>query len=329
MDTVARAAGVSKATVSYVLSGKRRISDEVSRRVWNAVEELGYRPHSAARSLAISKTHAIGLFCSPTETLREDPYFNQLLSGILDVLERRGYRLVLYPETGEEESTYEFCLPSAQSMDGALIMNPRVDSRGLTALHRGGMPLVVIGTPGGNTDYFYVDHDQAAIMYLAAEYLIDRGHRRILFINGPPEYVGSQQREEGFVLALQEYGIEQDPLLSRHGKITLEDGERICSEAIEADVQFSAVLAMNDILAVGAIRALRLAGRDCPGDVAVVGSGDTLVAELHYPRLTSVKLYPYEQGQEAGAMVIDVIERRRLRPTHTIVPVTLVARESA
>lgn len=329
METVARTAGVSKATVSYVLSGKRRISDEVSRRVWEAVDELGYRPHSAARSLASSKTHAIGLFCSPTENLREDPYFNQLLSGILDALEPRDYHLILYPETGEEESSYELCLPAAHAMDGALIMNPRTDSRGLTALRRAGMPVVIIGTPSGTEDFFYVDHDQTALMYHSGTYLMDRGHRRILFINGPPEYVGSAQRGEGFALALRERGIDQDQNLCRHGKITLEDGERICSQALTDGLQFSAVLTMNDIVAVGVIRALRGAGLDCPGDVAVVGSGDTLVADLHSPRLTSVKLYPYEQGQEAGAMVIDVIERRRLRPTHTIVPVTLVTRESA
>lgn len=329
MDTVAHAAGVSKATVSYVLSGKRRISDEVSRRVWDAVDELGYRPHSAARSLASRKTHAVGLFCSPTENLREDPYFNQLLSGILDALEPRGYHLILYPETGDEESTYELCLPAAHSMDGALIMNPRLDSRGLTSLRRGGMPVVVIGTPSVTDDVFYVDHDQAALMYLSGTYLVERGHRRILFINGPKEYVGSVQRDEGYALALGEHGIDHDPYLSRHGKITLEDGERICAEVLAAGVRFSAVLTMNDIVAVGAIRALRRAGLHCPSDVAVIGSGDTLVADLHSPTLTSVKLHPYEQGQEAGAMVIDVIERRRLRPTHTIVPVTLVPRESA
>jgi LacI family transcriptional regulator len=329
METVARTAGVSKATVSYVLSGKRRITDEVSRRVWEAVDELGYRPHSAARSLASSKTLAIGLFCSPTENLREDPYFNQLLSGILDALEPRDYHLILYPEPGEEEANRELRPPAAHAMDGALIMNPRVDSRGLTALRHAGMPVVVIGTPSGTDDFFYVDHDQAALMYLSGTYLIDRGHRQILFINGPPEYVGSAQRDEGFALALRENGIEQEPQLCRHGKITLEDGARICSQALADGLRFSAVLTMNDIVAVGAIRALRRAGLDCPGDVAVVGSGDTLVADLHSPTLTSVQLYPYEQGQEAGAMVIDVIERRRLRPTHTIVPVTLVTRESA
>jgi LacI family transcriptional regulator len=207
-------------------------------------------------------------------------------------------------------------------------MNPRVDSRGLEELRSHGMPLVVIGTPTGG-EFFSVDHDQAALMYRSATYLIERGHSRILFVNGPPEYVGSGQRDEGFELALRENGLELDPALMKHGKITLEDGERICSQAIDDNLEFTAVLTMNDIVAVGVIRSLRRAGRVCPKDVAVVGSGDTIVAGLHSPTLTSAKLYPYEQGQEAGAMVIDVIERRRLRPTHTVIPATIVMRESA
>jgi LacI family transcriptional regulator len=325
MTTVARRAGVSKTTVSYVLSGKRRISGEVTARVMRAIDELGYRPSSAARSLASRRTLTVGLFCNPTETLREDPYFNQLLGGALDALGPFGYQLTLYPELNDHDER-----PIAShAIDGALMMNPRVDSRDLQAIELARIPFVVVGTPSAPREYFCVDHDQAALIYQSAEYLVRKGHRRILFINSPRAYIGTEQRESGFAFAAREFGIELDPDLLLHAEITMEDGERVCTGALERRVEFSAVLTTNDIVAVGAIRAVRAAGRRVPHDVAVVGGGDTIIAGVHSPTLTSTVLHPYEQGKEAGAMLIEVIERRRLRPTHTILPVALVARESA
>ena len=328
METVAERAGVSKTTVSYVLSGKRNISSEVSARVWRAIEDLQYRPSSAARNLASRTTLTIGLFCNPTETLREDPYFNQLLSGVLEAVGPRGYQVTLYPEAGTVSQEGQRRLMSG-AIDGALVMNPRADERDLEAIDRARAPVVVIGTPRDPQKYFCVDHDQTAVIYRSIQYLAGKGHRRILFINSPEAYIGTLQRDEGFALAASDFSIEQDAALIRHGKITLEDGERLCANALAAGIGFSAVLTMNDIVAVGAIRAARAAGKRIPQDVSVVGGGDTIIAATHSPTLTSTMLYPYEQGKEAGAMLIDVIERRRLRPTHTILPVTFVARESA
>ena len=328
MEAVARRAGVSKTTVSYVLSGKRNISAEVSARVWSAIDDLQYRPSIAGRNLARRTTLTIGLFCNPTETLREDPYFNQLLSGILEAVQPRGYQVTLYPEPGAESPAGERRLMSG-AMDGALVMNPRADERDLAAIEQIGLPLVVIGTPRDPRSYFCVDHDQTAVIYRSVQYLAKKGHRRILFINSPQAYIGTAQRAEGFALAASEFSVEQDAELFHHGKITLEDGERIGADALAAGLRFTAVLTMNDIVAVGVIRAVRAAGKRVPQDVAVVGGGDTIIAALHSPALTSTMLHPFEQGKEAGAMLIDVIERRRLRPTHTILPVTFVARQSA
>ncbi len=330
MQTVADAIGVSKATVSYVLSGKRRISADVAERVWQAIDELGYKPNRAARVLASSKTHTIGLFCSPTATLREDTYFNQLLAGVLDAVEPRGYKITLYPERGGDHVADTARSLEDQALDGALLMNPRVDSHRLEEIESHDVPLVVIGTPSrGAEGFFYVDHDQAALMYRATSYLIGMGHSEILFINGPTEYAGSGQRVEGYRLALQEHGLESKAAYLRFSGITAEDGEQTTADALSSGLSFTAILTMNDIVAVGAIRALRAAERRCPKDVAVIGSGNTLIAPLHDPPLTSFNLYPYEQGQEAGNVMIDVIERRRLRPAHTIIPAELVRRVSA
>lgn len=325
MATVARRAGVSKTTVSYVLSGKRRISDEVTARVMRAIDELGYRPSTAARNLASRKTLTVGLFCNPTETLREDPYFNQLLGGALDAVGPHGYQLTLYPEIDDHDEHRV----AWHAIDGALMMNPRVDSRDLQAIERARIPFVVVGTPSSPGEYFCVDHDQAALLYQSGEYLARKGHRRVLFINSPEAYIGTAQREHGFALAATEFGIELDPDLLVHAEITMEDGERVCAHALERRLEFSAILTTNDIVAVGAIRAVRAAGKRVPNDIAVVGGGDTIIAGVHSPTLTSTVLDPYEQGKESGAMLIEIIERRRLRPTHTILPVALVARESA
>lgn len=330
MQTVADAIGVSKATVSYVLSGKRRISADVAERVWQAIDELGYKPNRAARVLASRRTHTVGLFCSPTETLREDTYFNQLLAGVLDAVEPQGYKVTLYPERRNEASDDATRPLEDHALDGALLMNPRVDSHRLEEIESHDVPLVVIGTPSRRADeFFYVDHDQAALMYRATSYLIGKGHSEILFINGPTEYAGSGQRVDGYHLALQEHGIEAKREFLRFSGITAEDGEQTTANALSSGISFTAVLTMNDIVAVGAIRALSAAGLRCPRDVAVIGSGNTLVAPLHDPPLTSFNLYPYEQGQEAGNVMIDVIERRRLRPAHTIIAAELVRRVSA
>ena len=330
MQTVADSIGVSKATVSYVLSGKRRISEDVAERVWQAIDELGYKPNRAARVLASRRTHTIGLFCSPTETLREDTYFNQLLAGVLDAVEPQGYKVTLYPERRDEHTEDTARSLEDHALDGALLMNPRVDSHRLEEIDSHDVPLVVIGTPGqGADEFFYVDHDQAALMYRATSYLIGKGHSEILFINGPTEYAGSGQRVDGYHLALEEHGIEATRGLLRFSGITAEDGEKATADALSSGLSFTAILTMNDIVAVGAVRALNAARLRCPKNVAVIGSGNTLLAPLHDPPLTSFNLYPYEQGQEAGNVMIDVIERRRLRPAHTIIPAELVRRVSA
>jgi LacI family transcriptional regulator len=155
IKAVAEKAGVSTAAVSYALSGKRKISPEVTEKIKTAILELGYKPSITARNLASSKTWTIGLYTSPTRDIREDVFFNSLLAGILDELHLKKYQLHLYADYLNENPIDHPDLSMTQPIDGALIMNPRVDDVYLEHIKRQGIPVVVIGTPSDPEKVFY------------------------------------------------------------------------------------------------------------------------------------------------------------------------------
>lgn len=328
IETVAQKVGVSTATVSYALSGKRKISREVTEKILKAVEELNYRPSITARNLASNKTWTVGLYASPTQNIREDYFFNNILAGVLDTLHTKKYQIQLYADYLDEQDKDHPDLNMNQPIDGALIMNPRVNDAYIQNIRERGIPYVVIGTPDKREDSFYVDADVTAGYYAMVSYLIRKGHKKIILMNGSAEYTQSEQRRAGYVLAFRDNGLEFDPSWIVNVQMLEDEGYRVFNRIITSGGDFSAVVTFNDTIAVGVLRALRENNISVPGLVAVLSAGNTMITRIHSPSISSLDMESYDMGQKAAELLIDVIEKRRIQPSHTIVETHLVERES-
>jgi LacI family transcriptional regulator len=328
IETVAQKAGVSAATVSYALSGKRKISREVTDRILKAVDELDYRPSITARNLASSKTWTVGLYASPTKNIREDYFFNNILAGILDKLHEKKYQVHLYADYFDESSPDHPDLNMTQPIDGALIMNPRINDMYIQHIRQRNIPFVVIGTPDDRENTFYVDSDVTAGYYAAVNYLVKKGHKKIILMNGAVDYTQSEKRKAGYALAYRENGLEFSESWIANVQMLEDDGYRAFMKVIETVPDFTAVITFNDTIAVGVLRALKEQNIPVPGKVAVISAGNTMITRIHSPSITSLAMAPYEMGVSAADLLVDVIEKKRIQPSHIITPIELVERES-
>jgi LacI family transcriptional regulator len=328
IESVAQRAGVSIAAVSYALSGKRKISPKVSEKIKKAIKELGYKPSVLARNLASKKTWTVGLYTSPTKNIREDVFFNSLLAGILDNLHENKYQLHLYADYLNEVDENHSDLSMTQPIDGALIMNPRINDAYLDYLKKQEIPFVVIGTPEEPERIFYVDADLASAAYTATKYLLSKGHRNILFINGPANYTQSLQHIRGSTAALNEYGRELESEAMIHIPMLEEEAYGVL-RSIGTDLKkYSAILAFHDVFSFGIMSHLKENLIRVPDDMAYISLGNSYFCRIYSPALTSIDLAPYEMGYQAASMLIDIIEKRRIQPLHEVLPVKLIERGS-
>jgi LacI family transcriptional regulator len=328
IDSVAERAGVSTAAVSYTLSGKRKISPKVSEKIKKAIDELGYKPSIIARNLASRKTWTVGFYTSPTKNIREDVFFNSLLAGILDNLYKKKYQLHLYADYLNVSAEDHPDLSMTQPIDGALIMNPRVNDVYLDCLIKQGIPFVVIGTPSEPEKMFYVDVDLTAAAYTATKYLISKGHRNILFINGPTDYMQSFHHIQGSALAFKENGWEIKSGDMVHVSIVEEAAYNALKTIGTRIINYSAILFYHDVFSYGIMRYLKENHIQVPDDIACISLSNSQFCRFCSPALTSMDLAPYEMGYQAAEMLVDVIEKRRIQPSHTIIPAKLIERES-
>ncbi|WP_298506416.1 LacI family DNA-binding transcriptional regulator [uncultured Sphaerochaeta sp.] len=329
IETVAQKVGVSAATVSYALSGKRKISQEVTEKILKAVEELDYRPSITARNLASKKTWSVGLYASPTQNIREDYFFNNILAGVLDVLHVRKYQIHLYADYLNENTKNHPDLNLTQPIDGALIMNPRINDVYINHIRQRNIPYVVIGTPNERDDSFYVDADITAGYYAIVNYLIKKGHRKIILVNGNVEYTQSEKRRTGYSMAFHDNGLNFSEDWIINVPMLEEQGYRAFLRTIKEIPDFTAVVTFNDTIAVGVLRALKESNLHVPSRVAVVSAGNTMITRIHSPAITSLDMGAYEIGSKAADLLIDGIERKRIQPSHEIIQTHLVERESS
>ncbi len=330
IETVAQKVGVSAATVSYALSGKKKISPEVKERIFQVIKELDYRPNVTARNLASSKNWTVGLYASPTQNIREDYFFNNILTGVLDVLHVKKYQLMLYADyIGESGgSNPDFSL--TQPIDGALIMNPRVDDAYIEHVKERNIPYVIIGTPEGDVgESYFVDSDIAAGYYAAVNYLINKGHKKIILVNGLAEYTQSENRKVGYRQAFLDNGLEYDESYIVNVQMVEEEGYRAFSEMLKKKPDATAVVTFNDTIAVGVLRVLREQKINVPHKMAVVSAGNTMITRVHSPTITSIDMNAYAIGGKAAELLVDVIEKRRMQPSHEIIQTHLEERESS
>lgn len=311
---VARVAGVSRTTVSFVLNQVPhvKISPATRARVHAAATALDYHPSGPARQLVrgASMTLALVLRQHP-EKVAADALLPETLRGLASAVRPAGYRVLVEALPPDDEGSYASLL-RARHADGLIVSGPRHDDGAVVGLSRDGFPVVLQGSLPGS-DLPAVDIDNRAAARKAVEHLIALGHRRIACITEAPlGYTASEARVAGYHDALAAAGLDADPALQEEGDFDAASGHAAMGRLLDRGGDFSAVFVASDVVAVGAVSAAREAGRLVPDDLSVVGFDDIPVAAYLDPPLTTVHLPAHELGRQAGQMLIALIEGVRL-----------------
>lgn len=331
---VAKRAGVSRTTVSFVLNNVEgsNISQETRRRVLDAAQEMGYVPHAAAQVLAGQRTRIIGLvFPRSFHYLPTHFFLLQILDGLLDVVQQNGLRLLI-DSLGESQGQHNYLeLVRAKRIDGLIVLDPRSNNPALRALVEDAFPLVLIGHLAG-MQVCSVDVDNSAAARAAVEHLLSLGHRRIACITNAPlsGYRVTQERLLGYRNALEAAGIPYDESLVRYGAYTPESGFNSMNSILEESaIPPTAVFAASDVVAFGAMATIQERHLKIPGDIAIVGFDDVPLAHFMNPPLTSVRLPAAEQGRQAGQLLLDLIQKRAKPGRRILLPTELIVRASS
>lgn len=332
LEEVARAAGVSRATVSRVINASPKVSPEVQAAVEQAIAELNYVPNRAARSLVARSTMSIALVV-PEDAHRffGDPYFADVVQGISDRLDDSDYvlNLQLAHPSSPSEKTRRYLLGG--NVDGALVVSHHSGDHFLASLAEslpvvfGGRPFSPAGTPGRPTDY-YVDVDNRLGAVQGTQYLVDSGRRAVGTITGPGDMPASVDREQGWRDALRDAGLDDTRVAQ--GDFTEEGGARAAAELLDRHPDLDAIFVASDLMASGALATLSERGLRVPEDVAVVGFDNSRYATRGPVQLTTVA----QPTRDMGVVMADTLLRLLAgeQPERVVLlPTELVRRASA
>jgi DNA-binding LacI/PurR family transcriptional regulator len=329
-NDVARLAGVSSATVSYVINdGPRPVSEETRDKVLQVIEQLGYQPNVMAQNLRRQHPNTVGLVFTTIERHLTHPYFVDLLTSIGEECARHGFDLLLSPCTDRalEHSIYER-LVGGQRVAGVVVTGVRHDDARIAYLSAEDFPFVVLGRPEHDEDFCYIDVDGAQGMDEAAQHLIDLGWQRIACIGLAAELLCTDDRLAGYRQALGRNGLAYDPALVANMPTTEAAGHQAMTHFLALDEPPDAVVACSDELALGAINAAQEQGLIVGQDIGVIGFDDIPSAAYCQPALTTIRQPMYEIGARLCHILIQAIKGKEIEERQVILPPTLVVRES-
>jgi len=327
---VAKLAGVSPSTVSRVISDSSRISDITKKNVRKAMGELGYHPNAIARSLVNRSTNTIGIVMpqSPEKAFL-NPFFPQALSGISAAAHEADYCILL--STGSSEEEQEESIKSiimGGRVDGVILMYSSANNDTLEIIKEMKIPAVIIGKPMNTEGILYVDNDNVDASYKVTKRLIEKGHKKIAFLSGSFKYVVSLDRLDGYRSALLHYGLELDRNYIVEGEFSKESGYESMEKLLSVREKPTAMVVTDDVMAFGAIEAIKKAGLKIPQDIEVVSFNNVPLAELCIPSLTSVDIDAYSLGYESSKLIIEKINGKAEKDK-VIVPTHIVYRDSS
>ncbi|CAA7601475.1 LacI-type HTH domain protein [Acididesulfobacillus acetoxydans] len=327
---VAKKVGVSASTVSRVIANSPLISEETREVVRKAMEEMGYFPNAVARSLANAQTRTIAVVMpSSAELAFQNPFFPEAIRGIGGVTSEQRYDLLLLtPVTAEDEYRETLRVVKERRVDGIIFLYSRSDQKVLAELAEMGFPQVLIGRPLEDLPLTWVDNDNIEASRSVTAELIRLGHRIIGFMSGPPNFVVSQDRLEGYKRALADGGITWDPECVCSADFLEEEGYRAAGKLLDGRPNLTAVVTMDDIMAFGVMRAARERGLDLPRELSLVSFNNSPLAQHMTPPLSSVEIQAHELGATAARLLLSQLELQQATSEHCFVQVSLVRRNS-
>ncbi|MFS0783984.1 LacI family DNA-binding transcriptional regulator [Bacillus sp. 1P06AnD] len=308
MKDVAVRSGVSTATVSHVINGTRYVSEEVSKKVHEAMRELNYFPNSIARSLRSKQSYLVGLII-PVKAYSDmaNLFFMTVAQGVESILTKNGYKMILcnsYEDLQVERELIQMF--NAQLVDGVILAPVAKEFEQISDVVTEQYPIVLIDRNIRSFQGDCVRADQFKGSSEAIRHLLQKGHTSIGFISSKNDISSSQERFEGYCWALQEAGFESVERLIKTGDVTFEEGYRLASELVESK-QVTALFIANNTMTAGALSYLQEKGMAIPDQIAVIGFDDYEVLRVLNPPLTTVRQPAYGMGQKAAQVLLDRI----------------------
>jgi len=317
---VANLAGVSKATVARVVNGEYDlVKDTTRQRVTFAIEQLGYERNAIAGSLRSNRTYMIALSI-PDIT---NPFWPEVARGVQDTVEAQDYMVVLMNNDWNASREHNHLQLMHNNQFDGLIINPTgIANRDLTRLH---IPVVVLASGDTYPDFDTVSSDSRQAGQLAIEYLLSLGHRHIGLIIGPMRRPKSHTHYDTYASVLGKHGLEVDDALVAQTTFTEEGGYTAMKQLLQLEAPPTAVFAVNDIIALGALRAAHDANLPVPEQMSIIGMDDIHAAATTFPPLTTVAKPKYEIGNTAAQFLLERLngraperQRRQLLPCHLV-----------
>lgn len=328
LEDIAQRAGVSRSTVSRVLNDQPNVRDQVRERVWRVIEQTGYRPNSAARTLASQRSHVIGLVLPLTvSSFFTDPYFPFLTQGIAQACNQYDQTLSLFiVATAEDEKKLYPRIAQRGLLDGVVLQAGAHGDLLSERLTQSSLPIAMIGRPLDPEATSFINVDNVASAVEAVNHLVSLGHQRIATITGPQNTTAGIDRLVGYRRSLKQAGLPDDETLIAYGDFSDDGGYAAMQQLLPAKPD--ALFAASDRTAIGAIRAIRAAGLRVPADIAVVGFDDLPLAVQADVPLTTIRQPVEEVGRKAVEMLIDIIEHGNHPPRRILLDTELVIRDS-
>jgi DNA-binding LacI/PurR family transcriptional regulator len=331
LEEVAAIAGVSRATASRVINGSSRVSVPAKTAVDQAVAQLGYVPNRAARQLVTRRTDSIGLVVSEPETrVFSEPFFSAALRGVSDALSETDMHLVLLMAQNDVHRARLERYVQNRHVDGVILMSLHGEDPLPLALSRLGMPVVLFGRPMVEADgVTWLDADNVGGASGAVDHLLAAGRRVVATITGPQDMCAGIDRLAGYRRSLEAHGLPYDESLVAVGDFTEAAGMARAQELLARHPDLDAIFAASDLMATGALHALRSSGRTVPGDVAVIGFDDSPSAPYTDPPLTTVRQPVEAMARQMTEMLLTQVATGDHSQQHVVVETELVIRSSA
>ncbi len=324
---IAKHAGVSRSTVSRVINDDPHVNADTRQRVHAVMQKMNFQPNAAARGLAAGKTRILGLVIPMgVAALFNDPYFPQLMQGIAAACNQYNYSTMLWLAEPEYERRMIQQIVSAGLIDGVIVASALNDDPVVEALIQKNIPFILVGRHPTHTNINYVDVDNRISARDAVFHLLRLGYAHVATITGPHSMIAGVDRLNGYKDALRARGIALDSHLIAEGDFTEDGGYDAMLRLLPHMPE--AVFVASDVMVLGALRALREAGKRVPEDVAVVGFDDMPFSARVDPPLTTVRQPISRAGFVAAETLMDILVEESAAPRRVILPTELVIRDS-
>ena len=328
IDLVAKAAGVSRATVSRVMNGTAKVSPEREKAVKKAIAKYNFTPNATARRLAGGRSGLIALLMEESsEEFFLNPFWGQVVQGFSSAIADAGLHplLLIRPKSGTEDSL--FATLQAGQMDGLAIFSWHRPVKTFEKMLDPKMAVVFGGDLGGSKKYPFVDVDNVKGGVIATKHLIESGCKNIVTITGDLKLQSGRDRLDGYEKALTDAGLKVQDQLVIHGDYTQSKAEDLTRKLLKSKIKFDGIFAANDLSAVGVVNVLLQNGISVPGKVKVVGFDDSPVASRNQPSITTVRQPIRELGAEVAASLLAILDGNEVEDK--MLDVKLIKRESS